>query len=238
MATLLIRLAGPLQSWGVRSRFVTRGTEPAPSKSGVIGLLAAARGQLRTEPLTPLLELSFGVRLDQPGKLVRDFQTEASADRKRVMPLSYRHYLGDAVFLAGVAHEDRAFLEGLMLSLSRPIFPLSLGRRSCPPDGPIKSWIVDEELYSALAGAPWQATPRHQRSVSHASPLIRMLIDADLADDLAEQHQDVPISFNPERREYGWRSVSQMEIPVLNDSFVGEKTPHHDPFDFLGDELS
>ena len=42
MSTLLLRLAGPVQSWGIDSKFEVRRTENAPSKSGVTGLLAAA----------------------------------------------------------------------------------------------------------------------------------------------------------------------------------------------------
>lgn len=49
MATLLLRLAAPLQSWGIDSKFDTRKTEREPSKSGVMGLLAAALGYKRYE---------------------------------------------------------------------------------------------------------------------------------------------------------------------------------------------
>ena len=51
MNVLLIRLKGPMQSWGSRSRFNLRSTEPYPTKSGVIGMIAAALGMARTEPL-------------------------------------------------------------------------------------------------------------------------------------------------------------------------------------------
>ena len=44
MATLLLRLAAPLQSWGSDSKFETRKTDREPTKSGVVGLLAAALG--------------------------------------------------------------------------------------------------------------------------------------------------------------------------------------------------
>ena len=46
MATLLLRLAAPLQSWGSDSKFETRKTDREPTKSGVVGLLAAALGLL------------------------------------------------------------------------------------------------------------------------------------------------------------------------------------------------
>ena len=45
MATLLLRLAAPLQAWGADSKFETRKTGREPTKSGVIGLLAAALGR-------------------------------------------------------------------------------------------------------------------------------------------------------------------------------------------------
>lgn len=109
MAVLLLKLAGPLQSWGSSSRFTERGTEHEPTKSGVVGLLAAALGRYRTDPVDDLAALHFGVRIDQPGTFLSDFQTEhkrkwdsqsarwVSGD---ALPLTHRHYLADAVFVA------------------------------------------------------------------------------------------------------------------------------------------
>ena len=54
MATLLLKLAGPLQSWGSDSRFTETKTRHEPTKSGVIGLLAAALGRRRTEDVSDL----------------------------------------------------------------------------------------------------------------------------------------------------------------------------------------
>jgi len=67
MSTLLLRLAGPLQSWGVDAKFDRRGTERAPTKSGVIGLVAAALGRLRNESVEDIQALRFGVRVDREG---------------------------------------------------------------------------------------------------------------------------------------------------------------------------
>ena len=49
MATLLLRLAAPLQAWGSDSKFETRKTDREPTKSGVVGLLAAALGLRRDD---------------------------------------------------------------------------------------------------------------------------------------------------------------------------------------------
>ena len=69
MQTMLLRLAAPLQSWGAESKFETRRTLSYPTKSGVIGLLAAALGYSRETPLERLNCLTFGIRVEQEGDL-------------------------------------------------------------------------------------------------------------------------------------------------------------------------
>lgn len=82
MNTLLIRLAGPMQSWGTQSRFVDRDTSREPSKSGVVGLICAALGKPRQETpgdgfpsLEELASLRMGVRVDREGVLLKDYHT-------------------------------------------------------------------------------------------------------------------------------------------------------------------
>ncbi|MDF9816783.1 type I-E CRISPR-associated protein Cas5/CasD [Streptomyces sp. SPB162] len=72
---LLVRLAAPLQSWGMASRFSHRDTHTRPTKSAVVGLCAAALGRDRTDPVDDLAGLVFGVRADHPGTPVRDYHT-------------------------------------------------------------------------------------------------------------------------------------------------------------------
>ena len=134
MATLLLRLAAPLQAWGADSKFETRKTAREPTKSGVIGLLAAALGLRRdeTEPLTRLAQLRFGVRVEREGQLLVDFHMARNEEKDRSY-VTYRHYLEDAVFLVGLESEDTALLQELAEALTHPVFPLYLGRRACPP---------------------------------------------------------------------------------------------------------
>lgn len=134
MSTLLLELAGPQQSWGDSSRFTQRQTRPEPTKSGVVGLFAAALGRRRTDPIEDLAALTFGVRTDQPGRLERDFQTEIDWRNGKSRPLTHRYYLADARFLAAV-EGPRELLDGLAESLRHPTFPLYLGRRAFPPQG-------------------------------------------------------------------------------------------------------
>ena len=70
MAVLLLRLAAPLQAWGSSSKFIVHSTEREPTKSGVIGMIAAALGIQRNDDpqkLVPLTTLRFGVRADKEG---------------------------------------------------------------------------------------------------------------------------------------------------------------------------
>ena len=159
MATLLLRLAAPLQAWGSDSKFETRKTDREPTKSGVVGLLAAALGLRRddTEGLARLNGLRFAVRADQEGSLLVDFHTAKSRDTSYV---TYRHYLQDAVFLAGLESGDEALLRELEAALRHPVYPLYLGRRSCPPTLPLCLGIRQGSLLDVLRTEPMQGRKR------------------------------------------------------------------------------
>ena len=124
MTVLLLRLAGPMQAWGVKSRFTVRSTELEPSKSGIIGMLAAAVGRRRTDPIEDLLSLRFGVRKDQPGRVIRDFHTARTLDGKDSMPLSGRYYLADTIRLS-------RYTSGGAPARRRLPCPWAFGRRRC-----------------------------------------------------------------------------------------------------------
>lgn len=148
MTTLLLRLQGPMQSWGTMSRFNERDTQLVPSKSGVLGLVCAALGRDRSEPVGDLAALSMGVRIDQAGVPMRDFQTAieiilaneksklANKKSKLGSETSNRYYLSDAAFLVAL-EGDHALLERIHNALRQPIWPLALGRKSYVPSMPV-----------------------------------------------------------------------------------------------------
>jgi CRISPR system Cascade subunit CasD len=235
VTTLLLRLGAPLQSWGTSSRFVRRNTDRAPSRSGILGLLAAAQGRRRTDPLEELLDLRIGIRVDQPGQLERDFQTARTRDGSASMPLSYRFYLADAVFAVAI-EGDPALLETVQQALRSPTFPLFLGRRSCPPAGKLLHGLHDGTLHDRLEQHPWLASPWVQRR--HHSATIELDIVLDCAADApdAELVRDEPISFDPRERRYGWRSVRRDKVTVPNPTHRAsasgtESATVIDPFD-------
>lgn len=159
MPTLLLRLQGPLQSWGTRSRFDHRETWPYPTKSGVIGILAAALGRDRAEDVADLAGLRMGVRVDRPGVLRVDYQTAQeilTADlRGKGNVQSWRYYLADAAFLVGL-EGDRTLLEKVHEALRNPRWPLFLGRKAYVPSPPVylPDGLRAEPLEVALACYP------------------------------------------------------------------------------------
>ncbi len=149
MYTLLLRLEGSMQSWGTTSRFDQRDTGKEPSKSGIIGLIAAAMGIDRNEwdRLEPITKLRFGVRHDRPGVLRRDYQTagcaepftiiKANGDLSKDGVISQRYYLADAAFLVGLEGDDENLLNVIQKAIKNPKWVLALGRKSYLPAEPV-----------------------------------------------------------------------------------------------------
>lgn len=204
--TLLLRLAGPLQSWGDSSRFAVRHTRREPTKSGILGMLAAAQGRRRTDPLEDLLHLDFAVRTDQPGSVIRDFHTAIRWETGQSMPLSHRYYLQDAVFVAGICG-DAGLIGDLARAVRRPHWAPYLGRRSCPPSRPVYMAVVSEDVRDAVRSAPWQAANWYRRSTAKEGAWLLIRADARPDERASETMRDVPLSFDPRRREHRWRDV-------------------------------
>lgn len=236
MSTLVLRLAAPLQSWGVDSRFTERATNRAPTKSGIIGLLAAAQGRRRTDPIEDLLELVMATRIDQPGELLRDFHTAHHQVTGTPMPLSDRFYWSDAVFTAYVGG-PQSLVEALRDAIQDPAFPLYLGRRACTPMFPLLLGCEPtDDVAHMVATTPWQASKRHQRSIKESSLSLSVQADASIYPTLAARRQlrDVPLSFSPERRDYSSRAVVDLMVRVSNPCAPVETADAgHDPFSAL-----
>lgn len=206
MPSLLLKLRGPMQSWGHESRYAVRTTDTHPSKSGIIGLIAAAEGRRRSDPIEDLAELALAVRVDQRGTVEKDFQTAIDWRTGSSMPLVNRYYLTDAVFLAAIEAPVEV-LEGIEYALRKPRFPLYLGRKSCPANHDLVLGIREQGAVKALKCEPWCASVAYtqQRPKSVHLPIFR---DAD-AGETGTRVQDVPVSFSQEHRQYRWRDVVQ-----------------------------
>ncbi|MET8029002.1 type I-E CRISPR-associated protein Cas5/CasD [Streptomyces avermitilis] len=230
-SVLLLRLAGPLQSWGSAARFTRRTTENAPTKSGVLGLLAGAQGRAQDADLSDLAALEFGVRIDQPGTRLRDFQTAHHADSGKSMPLSERFYLTDAVFVAGVKGDAR-LINALYEALLEPVYLPYLGRRSCPPAEPItmREPLADaDSLEQALREAEWQASHWYREHRRQEPKELELLLDCPPGQESDVTQRDLPLSFDPRHRHYALRGIRNGSVALPD---LPQPSPH-DPTTLL-----
>ena len=212
MPTLLLQCVAPLQSWDTQSRFGVRTTGREPSKSGIVGLLCAALGRPRTEPMDDLAALSMGVRVDKEGQILRDWHTagkggylkaSGSVERKNLIT-STRYYLSDAAFLVGLESDDLALLEQLHTALSNPHWMLFLGRKACPPALPpyLADGLTEGNVMDILADYPWLGSNQKQYD---RLTRVRVVVDDEAG---SQVFHDRPISFEKGNRQFAPRRVS------------------------------
>ncbi|GGO81323.1 type I-E CRISPR-associated protein Cas5/CasD [Nonomuraea cavernae] len=228
MSGLILRLAGPLQSWGEHSAFAERDTQRFPTRSGLIGLFASAYGMRRGEDLSRFDDLRFTIRIDRPGIPMADFHTVGGGRvRQQTVPTSEggrrsvetativtrRHYLADAVFIVGVTGPDDAISE-LADRLGRPRWQPYLGRRSCPPDPPFLLRRT-EDTYKELT----ERVPVPCRFTGGQLDVVREDGDARAAS--VAELLDVPVSFAGLERRYRHRTVSITPCPIPERLWLG-----------------
>lgn len=171
MDYLLFRLYGPLASWGDIAVGESRHSFNGPTKSAVMGLVAAALGIRREEESQHLAlnqHYSFATAVWSQGKLLRDYHTVQAPDsvgkftyrtrRDELVVgvdrlgtvLSGREYRTDALAWVALRPSDDSpyTLEQLALALNKPKFVLYLGRKSCPLAAPLDPQILQANGFS------------------------------------------------------------------------------------------
>ena len=228
--TLFIRLEGPMQSWGERSRWSVRDTAPEPTKSGIVGLLACALGLKDDGEIRELSrQITMGVRCDRPGRVIVDYHTVGGgyaapqllrADGKLKknsgrphVEVSERRYLCDASFLVALQAEP-IVVERLARAVQRPHWPIFLGRKSCPPSHPLFEAVADHpNLEKALAGWPWY--PGNERVGAEGTVRVRAVLDC-LPGEGVRRHQEI---ISRSKRTFGPRYTRDvlLDIPVSSE---------------------
>ncbi len=168
MDYLLFRPYGPMASWGEIAVGETRHTSSYPSKSAIIGLLAAALGIKRTEPeKQQQMQQGYALAVEvySQGTLLRDYHTAQMPDsvgkftyrtRRDELVLgkvrlgtilSSREYRSDALALVAVKALPDApcDLQTIKKHLEEPRFHLYLGRKSCPLAAPMNPQIIEDK---------------------------------------------------------------------------------------------
>lgn len=160
---LIFRLYGPLASWGQAAVGGDRPTGLHPTRSAVLGILGAALGIKREEELRlSELQKSVTVAIKQtvPTSLLRDYHTtqvpshsnkvthrtrksELGEDKLNTI-LSSRDYRCDGLWIVALSLTNVAKINLLELkqALKKPVYALSLGRKSCPLALPLSPEVV------------------------------------------------------------------------------------------------
>ena len=166
MQYLILKFDGVMQAWGGHTFEDYRPTELFPTRSGIIGVIAACLG-IEREDHTNLQSLSGSVELtvrsesrDERAKITRimDFHTVQNARKvdgsNRSDPIvSKRQYLCDSIFTVAVGQGEcaRYDLDSIATAVKKPIFTPFLGRRSCPLSRPLfETWIEADNGVEAL----------------------------------------------------------------------------------------
>jgi CRISPR system Cascade subunit CasD len=230
-----MRLAGPMQSWGTRSRFINRDTGLEPSKSGVVGMLCAALGWSRDADTFEIAgekhtlekfarKLVMAVRVDREGRLMRDYHTAQNLpedySKRRAWRikgkektietvLSERFYLADADFLVAL-EGDPVFLMRLDDALRRPVWPLFLGRKAFVPALPVCEAVHEGHLLEILEPYPWRQRYRGEKPPGER---LRGVVEGTTFGD-GEPRPDVPLSFVSRDRRFGVRYVKDCSFPI------------------------
>jgi CRISPR system Cascade subunit CasD len=210
MPTLLLRMRAPMMSWGDHSRFTIRDTRREPTKSAVIGLLCAALGRPRWEPVHDLAALKMGVRVNQEGLVQCDYHTIMdsikSSGGKGDTVLSDRYYVADADYWVGL-EGDAATLIELDAALQTPCWQLYFGRKSFIPSRPVRfpDGLLDLPLQEALEQQPYEGKLSKRQNPDP----IRYVLEVTNSPDV---RQDVPLDW--QKRLFGSRCVHTLFIEV------------------------
>ncbi len=203
MTVLLMRLEGPMQSWGTYSRFTERDTGTAPSKSAVIGIIASAMGRGRKEDVSDLASLRMAVRVEREGRYSMDYHTALDVPRAGSKAtdtvVSRRYYLSDACFLVFLEGPE-ALLKEVFEALKNPKHPVFLGRKSFPASSPL--CVSDGLLEGAIEDWLGKA-PLLNRDHDESPQTIRVVVECAPGD--GEAVSDVPTCYD--KRDFSVRHV-------------------------------
>ena len=192
---LILRLDGPMQAWGTHTYEDFRPSNLYPTRSGLLGLLAACLGIERRDHLEQsnlAASVDFTARIDssvarpgratpvaKPGIKLPDFHTVMDARKvdgsaNKFPVVSRREYLYDAAFTVAVGEQAAArySLDQLAAALRRPCYTPTLGRRACPPTRPLLDGVIEAtDAIAALRQVSGRGNLIYSESVFSDQPL-------------------------------------------------------------------
>lgn len=227
MKTILLKLSGPMQSWGSDSHFNQRYTHYHPSKSAIVGIMAASLGYRKSDDrIKELNEVDFAVRVDQKPKILKDFHIAKNKKDKKKVYLTERYYLEDGVFTIALSSKDDGFITEIYNALKSPYFQPYMGRKSCPIPADFIIDFVDKDPITAIKEVKWQACESYK--LKNVIFNTKIYGDYHLIRNKKKIKNDKVISFSQENIVYGLRPEGEMTINLSNTN----KTDH-DPMAVL-----
>lgn len=224
--TILLRFASPLQSWGYENGFETKLTAKEPTKSGVIGMVAAALGRKREDPIDDLVnEIDFGCRIDRAGTLLNDFQTMSwkYQNEEKASITMQKYYIQDGVFVVGLHLTNMDLAKKICDAFKAPKFPLYLGRKCCIPTQPIFLWVSPLSLLEALKSVPWCVSDYVAEKTDSDEVKLQIIINAGPDDKVFLRQNDNPISFNQNKRSYYSRRYTDKYFAIVKNDLYKDK---------------
>lgn len=241
MKTILLKLAGPLQSWGTNSHFEYRRTDNYPSKSAIIGMILAAMGIRRGVDENLIIELNkfdFALRIDQEGDILEDYHIVQNRLKEASFYVTKRYYLEDAVFLAALGSENGAVIAEIEHALKYPHFQPFMGRRSCLVPADFFLGVFEEGVIEILKTYPWQAASWFKKKQRH-DPKYHTFVYADshlLKQAVRKRRKDKVASFSQKNRQFQYRFESELSVMLENPLYQGSTKDEHDALAAIGGE--
>ncbi|KPN62647.1 CRISPR system Cascade subunit CasD [Aliiroseovarius crassostreae] len=218
---LIFHLAATLGAMGDFAGHERRGSLTWPGHSALIGLCGAALGIRRDGDFSVLESLRFSVAVFEAGEVLRDYHTietvpTAAARNPQSRPDALRTAKGRTNttitlrdyrmgVLYGVAVEGPG-LKALRAVLSAPVFPLYLGRKSCPLSAPVHPQIVTADSAETALGAlvlpPW-----------HRGAVARVMA-CDAREGAGQSLQRHDIAVDRKRWHFAPRAVSLVPVAI------------------------
>lgn len=165
--TGMFQIAAVMAGFGqLGAGYQNPGSQSAPTKSAVVGMLAAALGRTKSDSITDLNQLLIGTCTTNAGVLHTRFGTITGASQLeggiRSNPLIRKKgYFQAATLGPGdsylVRHivafqsEDEMFVQELLKALTAPVFPVFVGRANCRPAEPMPLGYLEGTLEDAFA---------------------------------------------------------------------------------------
>ena len=237
---LAFRLAGPMASWGDVTVGDRRSSWQRPSSSALIGLIGAAMGIRRddAEGQEKLSTLRFAIRLDKTGSPLLDYHTVQAPNKlskgkrpftsrrdeltrnkgKLNTKLTDRYYYCDQIVSVLCWGEG---LDAIEKALSKPVFPLCLGRKACPPSRPLNPLLVKgESIANAFSLYDKKASNLHDDADETSMEPVSVFWDVDgknppppgISESLRAELRDRPTSRGPDWTfEMRWVAQGQWE---------------------------